>query len=89
MEILLVIVAMIVAGLIMGAVAGFIWKDDRPYGVRGDYLASIITTVIVGLMDWYVIPLLGFGDTIKIIGIIFEPALAALLVLWIMRKAKQ
>ena len=89
MEILLVIVAMIVAGLIMGAVAGFIWKDDRPYGVRGDYIASIITTVTVGLMDWYVIPLLGFGDTIKIIGIIFEPALAALLVLWIMRKAKQ
>lgn len=89
MEILLVIVAMIVAGLIIGAVAGFIWKDDRPYGVRGDYIAAIITSVIVGLMDWYVIPLLGFGDTIKIIGIIFEPALAALLVLWIMRKAKQ
>jgi uncharacterized membrane protein YeaQ/YmgE (transglycosylase-associated protein family) len=89
MEILLVIVAMVVAGLIMGAVAGFIWKDDRPYGVRGDYIASVITTVIVGLMDWYVIPLLGFGNTIKIIGIIFEPALAALLVLWIMRKAKQ
>jgi uncharacterized membrane protein YeaQ/YmgE (transglycosylase-associated protein family) len=89
MEILLVIVAMIVVGLIMGVVAGFIWKDDRPYGVRGDYIASVITTVIVGLMDWYVIPLLGFGNTIKIIGIIFEPALAALLVLWIMRKAKQ
>ena len=89
MEILLAIVAMIVAGLIIGAVAGFIWKDDRPYGVRGDYIAAIITSVIVGLMDWYVIPLLGFGDTIKIIGIIFEPALAALLVLWIMRKAKQ
>lgn len=80
---------MVVVGLIMGAVAGFIWKDNRPYGVRGDYIASVITTVIVGLFDWYLIPLLGFSDTIKIIGIIFEPALSALLVLWIMRKAKQ
>jgi uncharacterized membrane protein YeaQ/YmgE (transglycosylase-associated protein family) len=89
MEILLVIIAMVVVGLIMGAVAGLIWKDNRPYGVRGDYIASVITTVIVGLFDWYLIPLLGFSDTIKIIGIIFEPALSALLVLWIMRKAKQ
>ena len=89
MEILLVIGAMIVVGLIMGAVAGLIWKDNRPYGARGDYIASVITTVIVGLMDWYLIPLLGFSDTLKIIGIIFEPALAALLVLWIMRRAKQ
>ncbi len=89
MEILIVIGAMVVVGLIMGAVARLVWKDNRPYGARGDYIASIITTVIVGLMDWYLIPLLGFSDTIKIIGIIFEPALAALLVLWIIRKAKQ
>lgn len=89
MEILFVIGAMVVVGLIMGAVAGLIWKDNRPYGTTGDYIASVITTVIVGLMDWYLIPLLGFSDTLKIIGIIFEPALAALLVLWIIRKAKQ
>ena len=89
MDILLVIIAMVVVGLIMGAVAGLIWKDNRPYGVRGDYIASVITTVIVGLFDWFLIPLLGFSDTVKIVGIIFEPALSALLVLWIMRKAKQ
>ena len=89
MEILFVIGAMVVVGLIMGAVAGLVWKDNRPYGAKGDYIASVITTVIVGLMDWYLIPLLGFSDTLKIIGIIFEPALAALLVLWIIRKAKQ
>jgi uncharacterized membrane protein YeaQ/YmgE (transglycosylase-associated protein family) len=89
MEILLVIVGMVVVGLIMGFVAGLIWKDNRPIGVTGDYIASVITTVLVGLLDWYVIPALGFSDTIKIIGIIFEPALSALLVLWIIRKAKQ
>jgi uncharacterized membrane protein YeaQ/YmgE (transglycosylase-associated protein family) len=89
MEFLLVIVAMVVVGLIMGAVAGLIWKDNRPIGVTGDYIASVITTVLVGLVDWYLIPALDFSDTIKIIGIIFEPALSALLVLWIIRKAKQ
>jgi len=89
MEFLLVIVGMVVVGLIMGAVAGLIWKDNRPIGVTGDYIASVITTVLVGLLDWYLIPALGFSDTIKIIGIIFEPALSALLVLWIIRKAKQ
>ena len=89
MEALIVIVAMVIVGLIMGFIAGLIWKDNRPIGVTGDYIASVITTVIVGLLDWYLIPALGFSDTIKIIGIIFEPALSALLVLWIIRKAKQ
>ncbi len=89
MEILLVIFAMVVVGLIMGFVAGLIWKDNRPIGVTGDYVASVITTMIVGLMDWYLIPALGFSNTMKIIGIMLEPALAALLVLWIIRKAKQ
>jgi uncharacterized membrane protein YeaQ/YmgE (transglycosylase-associated protein family) len=89
MEILLVIVGMVVVGLIMGFVGGLIWKDNHPIGVAGDYIASVITTVIIGLIDWYLIPALGFSNTIKIIGIIFEPALSALLVLWIIRKAKQ
>ncbi len=89
MEILLVIVGMVIVGLIMGFVAGLIWKDNRPIGVAGDYIASVITTVFLGLIDWYLIPALGFSNTIKIIGIIFEPPLSALLVLWIIRKAKQ
>jgi uncharacterized membrane protein YeaQ/YmgE (transglycosylase-associated protein family) len=89
MEALVLIVAMLVVGLVMGFVAGLIWKENRPIGVSGDYIASVITTVIVGLMGWYLIPALGFSDTLKYISIIFEPALSALLVLWIIRKAKQ
>lgn len=89
MEILLVIVAMVVVGLIMGAVAGLIWKDNRPYGARGDYIIAVITTVIVGLIDWYVIPAMGFSNTIRNIGLLIEPALGALLVLWLVRVAKR
>ena len=88
MEILILILAMIIVGLIMGFIAGLIWKDNRPIGVKGAYIAAVITTVIVGLLDWYVIPAMGFSDTVKWLGIIFEPPLSALLVLWIIRKAK-
>ena len=89
MEILLVMVGMVVVGLIMGAVAGLIWKDNRPYGAAGDYIIAVITCVIIGLMDWYVIPAMGFSDTMRNIGLLFEPALGALLVLWLVRKAKK
>jgi uncharacterized membrane protein YeaQ/YmgE (transglycosylase-associated protein family) len=89
MEILLVIVGMVVVGLIIGAVAGLIWKDNRPYGAAGDYLIAIATAVIVGLIDWYVIPAMGFSEMMRNIGLLIEPALGALLVLWLVRKAKK
>ena len=89
MEILLLIVAMVVVGLIMGFVAGLIWKDNRPYGASGDYIIAVITAVIFGLVDWYVIPAMGFSDTMRNIGLLFEPALGALFVLWLVRAAKK
>lgn len=89
MEILLVIVGMVIVGLIIGAVAGLIWKDNRPYGAGGDYLIAMATAVILGLIDWYVIPAMGFSEMMRNIGLILEPALGALLALWLVRKAKQ
>jgi uncharacterized membrane protein YeaQ/YmgE (transglycosylase-associated protein family) len=88
MEIVILVAAMIVVGLLVGWVAGFIWKDNRPIGVGGDYLAAIISAVVTGLLDWFVIPAMGFSDTLRNIGTATEPALMALLVLWIIRKAK-
>ncbi|MBE0670400.1 MAG: hypothetical protein IH588_07415, partial [Anaerolineales bacterium] len=69
MNVVILIVAMIVVGLIVGWLAGPIWKNKRPLGVRGDYLASIITAIAVGLMDWYVIPAMGFSENLRNIGI--------------------
>jgi uncharacterized membrane protein YeaQ/YmgE (transglycosylase-associated protein family) len=89
MEVVILILAMVFAGILIGAVAGLIWKENRPIGVKGDYIAAIITTVIVGLLDWFVIPAMGFSDTMKYLGVIFEPALSALLVLWLIRVAKK
>ncbi|MEA3351319.1 MAG: hypothetical protein U9Q82_11905 [Chloroflexota bacterium] len=89
MEILILIVAMIITGLLMGFVAGLIWKDNRPMGVQGDYIVAVITAIIVGLLDWYVIPAMGFSETLRNIGVVLEPAGSALLVLWIIRIAKK
>jgi uncharacterized membrane protein YeaQ/YmgE (transglycosylase-associated protein family) len=89
MQIVILILAMLVVGLIIGWLAGPIWKGKRPIGVRGDYLASVITAVIVGLLDWYVIPAMGFSEGLKYVAVALEPALGALLVLWIIRRARQ
>jgi len=45
--------------------------------------------VVIGLIDWFVIPAMGFSNTMKYLGVALEPALGALLVLWIIRRAKQ
>jgi uncharacterized membrane protein YeaQ/YmgE (transglycosylase-associated protein family) len=89
MQIVILLVAMLVVGLIVGWLAGPIWKNKRPIGVRGDYIAAIITAIVVGLVDWYVIPAMGFSDNLRNLGVAIEPALGASLVLWIIRAAKR
>ena len=89
MDILFLIVAMVVVGAIMGFVAGLIWKEERPIGVSGDYIVAILAAVVMGLIDWFIIPTLGFSDTMKWMGVLTEPALTALLVLWLIRVAKK
>jgi hypothetical protein len=54
----------------------------------GDYVAAIITTMVVGLLDFFVIPAMNFSETLKWLGVAFEPPLAALFVLWLVRRVK-
>jgi len=89
MQFVILIVAMIIVGLIIGWLAGPIWKGKRPIGASGDYAAAIITAVVIGLVDWFVIPAMGFSSTMKVLGVAFEPALGALIVLWIIRAARK
>ena len=89
METLLVIGAMLLVGVLIGFIAGLIWKDNRPIGVRGDYIVAVLSTVVIGLMSWYIIPAMGFSDTLKWLSLLTEPALGALLILWLIRVAKQ
>jgi uncharacterized membrane protein YeaQ/YmgE (transglycosylase-associated protein family) len=89
LEIIILVIAMSAVGALIGFLAGLIWKENRPIGVRGDYIASILAAIIMGFVDWYLIPAMGFGDTIRWVGVILEPPLGSLLVLWIIRKAKE
>ena len=89
MEILILVIVMVLVGLIMGFIASLIWKENHPIGVKGDYIVAIVSAVVIGLIDWFVIPAMGFSDMMKILGVALEPALGALLVLWIIRYAKR
>jgi uncharacterized membrane protein YeaQ/YmgE (transglycosylase-associated protein family) len=89
MEVLFVVAVMVLVGALMGFIAGLIWKEERPIGVGGDYAVAIVSTVMMGLVDWYLIPALGFSDTMKWMGVLIEPPLTALLVLWLIRVAKR
>ncbi len=89
LELILLTGALIIVGAVMGWLAGRIWKSNKPFGTSGDYLAAIITTVVVGLFDYFVIPAMNFSETLKWFGVALEPPLAALFVLWGMRKIKR
>lgn len=80
---------MVLVGLLIGAIASLIWKENKPLGTAGDYVVAVISAVVIGLLDWYVIPAMGFSNTVKWLGVATEPALGALIVLWIIRKAKR
>lgn len=89
MEIVYLVLAMIGMGAAIGALGGPIWKGNRPYGLAGDLAAGILTAVVVGLLDFYVIPQLGFSDQMKWLGVALEPPIGALVVLWAMRRIKK
>ena len=89
MPIVILLIAMVLVGLLMGAIASLIWKENKPLGAAGDYVVAVISAIVIGLLDWYVIPAMGFSNTIKYLGVAMEPALGALIVLWIVRKVKK
>ena len=82
----ILVVFLFVVSVLMGWLAGLIWKSERPYGLIGDLGISLVTTFAVGLLDWFLIPALGFSNNLKYMGVAIEPAIGALLVLWIVRK---
>ncbi len=80
----------IIMGLGFGYYATSIFKGDRPYGVNGDIIAGVITAVVVGLMDWYIVPMIfpNMGQLMLFLAAIVEPLFVVLLVLWLMRYIK-
>jgi len=88
-QVVILVVVMIGVGLLMGLVGGMIWKDNRPIGVRGDYIVAVVTAVVFGLLDWFIIPAMNFSNQLRNIAVVFEPALGALVALWVIRIARR
>ena len=86
MDVVILIVVMVGVGALLAQFADKIFKGERPRGVQGDYVAAISSTVVVGLVDWFVIPAMNFSTQMQYLGVIFEPAIFALIVLWLMRR---
>jgi uncharacterized membrane protein YeaQ/YmgE (transglycosylase-associated protein family) len=89
MDVIILVAAMAAVGALFGWLADKIFKGERPKGLSGDLLAGMITTIAVGLLDWYVIPAMGFKQSMVILGVILEPAIGAVIVLWLLRRANK
>ncbi|MAT45686.1 MAG: GlsB/YeaQ/YmgE family stress response membrane protein [Anaerolineaceae bacterium] len=80
---------LVIVGLLMGYLAGVIWKQERPLGMNGDLGIGVLVTLLIGFLDWFLIPALGFSNDLKYLAVAIEPAIGALIVLWIIRKRAQ
>jgi len=88
-QLLLVTGILIGLGVVIGFIAGLIWKENRPIGVKGDYGVAILGCIVFGLGEWYLLPKLGFGQTLKLLGAFGEAPIIALGVLWLIRYARK
>lgn len=90
MEIVVLLAIWVVIGLVIGLLAGSIWKDERPYGEVVDYGLSIVVAVITGLIDWYLVAdWFGLEGALKFGVAVLEPPFASLLGLWVIRRIKK
>lgn len=83
-------VVLLVVGVLTGWGIPLAFKSERPYGLIGDVLASVVSMVILGLAEWVIIlPALGFRGWLAIMAAIGDPWGLALLILWLMRRVKR
>jgi uncharacterized membrane protein YeaQ/YmgE (transglycosylase-associated protein family) len=83
------LVIWIVIGLLVGALASVVARSEPPYGLVVDIVASVLTMVVVGLGDYYILPLMGITGALRFAGTVLEPLMGAVLVLWLLRYIKR
>ncbi len=81
----------IAIGGVVGYFAPNIFKGERPYGLNGDLLIGIITMIVIGLGDWYLVPLIlpNITRLFLFLAALLEPLVGAILVLWLVRYLKR
>ena len=84
------IVIWVVIGLLVGALASLVVQGEPPFGLAVDILASVGTMVVVGLGDYFILPLVGIdGGALFFAVAILEPLVSVVLVLWLLRYIKR
>ncbi len=88
-DLIVLLVAWLIIGGLVGAFAGKVAKSEPPFGLTVDVIASVVTEVIIGAAAWFIRPVLGTdGIPRLLISTIGDPLSAALIVLWILRRVK-
>jgi uncharacterized membrane protein YeaQ/YmgE (transglycosylase-associated protein family) len=78
----------ILVGLLVGALASLL-GGAPPYGVGADLAAAVAAMISVGLLDYALLPLLGYTGPIRLVAMLGEPLIGSVLVLWLLRVIKR
>ena len=83
------LVIWVVLGLMVGALAGLIGGGSSPYGLGVDIGLSVVTMIGVGMLDYVIMPLLGYDGILRFIAMMGEPLITAVIALWVLRVVKR
>lgn len=89
MTLVIMFLIWLLLGAIAAVLAGNIWHGNRPIGERGDYLVAIVFAVLIGVADWYLLPMMNITGTLRFLVAVVEPFLSALIALWVVRLIKK
>ena len=89
-SLIVLLMILVVIALLIGYYADRIFKGARPYGLNGDLIAALLTAVGVGLLDWYIVPMVmpGLTRLMVFLSSLAEPTISVFVVLWLMRYFK-
>lgn len=81
----------VVVGALTGWVVPLLARSKPPYGLIVDVVVSVVVMILVGLMDWFIIPAMfpTWGGPIVFVAALLEPFFSVLVVLWLMRWWKR
>jgi hypothetical protein len=86
---LFIAIVLLLVGVLSGWGIPLAVKSSRPYGLLGDMLTSTLTLLVLGMVEWMLIlPALGIRGWLAIVAAIGDPWGLALILLWLMRRAK-
>lgn len=89
MALLILFMAWIIGGALIGWGVPKLFKSEPPYGLGVDILVSVLAAIILGVPEWlWILPAMGFKGVIALVAAIGDPLGLSLIMLWILRRIK-